>query len=134
MFMNKTIKIILIIVVSIIGVVIGAVSLLFLFIHPLFSGACGNEVLSTNVSPNGRYTAYTFTRDCGATTSVSYQLSILKKDQELKNKSGNTFVSKQEFDVEWADDTQLNVAYPESAKTYKMDNKVGKVNIVYSSR
>ncbi|MBO0586847.1 hypothetical protein I2484_05985 [Sporosarcina sp. E16_8] len=112
----------------------GAVSLFFISIQLLFSGACGNEVLSTIDSPNGRYTAYTFTRDCGATTSVSYQLSILKKDQEHKNKSGNTFVSKQEFDVEWADDTQLNIAYPESEKTYKMDNKVGRVDIVYTSR
>ena len=132
--MNKAIKIILIIFVSIIGLIIGAVSLLFLFIHLLFSGACANETLSTNDSPNGRYTAYTFTRDCGATTSVSYQLSILKKDQKLKNKSGNTFVSEQEFDVEWARDAQLNVAYPKSAKTYKMDNKVGRVDIIYTSR
>ena len=132
--MNKTVKIILIVFVFITGLIIGAVSLLFLFIHLLFSGACANEILSTEDSPNGRYTAYTFTRDCGATTSESYQLSILKKDKELKNKGGNTFVSKQEFDVEWADETQLYVAYPESANTYKMDNKVGKVDIVYTSR
>jgi hypothetical protein len=134
MFMNLTMKIISIIVGSIIVGLIGAVSLLFLFIHLLFSGACANEILSTDDSPNGRYTAYTFTRDCGATTSVSYQLSILKKDKELNNKGGNTFVSKQEFDVEWADNMQLDVAYPESAMTYKMDNKVGKVDIVYTSR
>ena len=28
----------------------------------------------------------------------------------------------------------IKIAYPESAKTYKMDNKVGKVDIVYTSR
>lgn len=28
----------------------------------------------------------------------------------------------------------IKIAYPESAKTYKMDNKVGKVDIVYRSR
>ena len=72
--------------------------------------------LSTHDSPNGRYTAYTFTRDCGATTSVSYQLSILKKDKELKNKGGNTFVSKQEFDVEWADEYAVRCSLSEIGK------------------
>lgn len=132
--MNKKLKFILILFASISVGLIGSVSLFFLSIYLLFSGACANEILSISDSPNGRYTAYTFTRDCGATTSVSYQLSVLKKDKELKSKGGNTFVSKQEFDVEWASDTQLNVAYPESAKTYKMDNKVGKVDITYISR
>ncbi|MET3657018.1 hypothetical protein ABIC55_002105 [Sporosarcina psychrophila] len=28
----------------------------------------------------------------------------------------------------------IKIGYPESAKTYKMDNKVGKVDIVYRSR
>ena len=131
--MRKILKITLkefgIIILSLIGTVV----LFFLAIHFLFAGACGNEVLSTTDSPNGKYTAHSFTRDCGATTVESYQLSILKKGKKLKNKGGNTFVAKEEFDVEWTDDRQLTV-YPTSAKTFKMKNKRGKVEIVYSTK
>jgi hypothetical protein len=134
MFINNILKVILTLFGTIIVGLIGTISLLFLFTYTLFSGACTNEILSTNDSSNGRYTAYIFTRDCGATTSVSYQLSILKKDKKFKNKSGNTFVSKQEFDVEWEDDTQLSVVYPELSETYEMDKKVGRVVVVYKTR
>ena len=132
--MRKILKITLkefgIIILSLIGTVV----LFFLAIHFLFAGACGNEVLSTTDSPNGKYTAHSFTRDCGATTVESYQLSILKKGKKLKNKGGNTFVAKEQFDVEWTDDRQLTVAYPTSAKTFKMKSKKGKVDIVYSTK
>ncbi|WP_342504999.1 DUF5412 family protein [Sporosarcina sp. FSL K6-2383] len=131
--MRKILKITLKILGIMLLCLIGIIVLFFLTIHSLFAGACANEVLSANDSPNGTYTAYVFTRDCGATTSVSYQLSILKKDQILKNKNGNTFVSEKEFDVEWTDDRQLTV-YPTSAKTIKMKNKRGKVSIVYPTK
>ena len=129
--MRKILKIIMKILGIVLLGLIGTIILFLLAIHFLFAGACGNEILSANDSPNGTYTAYVFTRDCGATTAVSYQLSILKKGQTLKNKVGNTFVSKEEFNVQWTDARQLTVAYPTSAKTYKMKNKRGKVDVVY---
>lgn len=129
--MPKILNSILIIFGIILIGLIGTIVLFFLAIRFLFAGACGNDILSTNDSPNGTYTAYVFARDCGATTSISYQLSILKKDQILENKVGNTFISKEEFGVEWTDDTQLTVTYPTSAETFKMNNKRGKVDIVY---
>ncbi len=132
--MRKILKITLKIFGIIILGLIGTVVLFFLAINFLFAGACGNEVLSTTDSPNGKYTAHLFTRDCGATTVESYQLSILKKGKKLKNKGGNTFVAKEEFDVEWTDDTKLTVDYPRSTKTYKMENKVGRVDVVYPAR
>lgn len=131
--MRKKLKITLIIMGVILISLIGTIVLFILAIHFFFSNSCGNEVLSTNNSPDGTYSAYVFTRDCGATTSDSYQLSILKKDKNLKNNVGNTFVSEEIFDLEWLDDGQLLVVYPTSAKNYKMKNKIGRVDIVYPS-
>jgi hypothetical protein len=92
---------------------------------------CSNEMISSANSLNGIYVAYTFTRDCGATTSESYHLSILKKGQELKNKGGNTFISESKFEVEWESDNLLKVLYNNSSKVYEMNNKVGKVFVQY---
>lgn len=132
--MRKLLKLILMIFGVILIALTAMLTIFFVIIHFFFASACGNEVVSANDSPNEAYTAYVFTRDCGATTSVSYQLSILKKGKMLKNKGGNTFVSEEEFDVEWTDDTALTVAYPTSAKTYKMKSKRGKVDITYPTK
>jgi hypothetical protein len=92
---------------------------------------CENEVLLQKDSPNNEKVAYVFTRDCGVTTSVSYQLSIIDQHNELKNKSGNTFVSNQSFETKWKSDNQLIVIYKNNAETYEMDKKVGEVTIEY---
>jgi hypothetical protein len=43
---------------------------------------CGNAVLQDLPSPEGRRHAVVFTRDCGATTAFSTQVSVLPSDHD----------------------------------------------------
>lgn len=100
----------------------------------IFGDMCGNEVIQAVPSPNGKKVAYLFNRDCGATTSVSFQLSIMDKDDRLPNKSGNTFVSDGEFTIEWVNEKSLRIYYKVSSRTYEMDTRVNGIKVEYLSK
>jgi hypothetical protein len=97
----------------------------------LIGGMCGNEIKQKIPSPNGEIVAYVFERDCGATTGLSPQLSILDKDDDFPNESGNTFRSDKDFSIEWTDVKNLKVIYDKSSNTYEMDKKVKGITIEY---
>ncbi|MGG1397680.1 hypothetical protein ABE288_07580 [Bacillus salipaludis] len=100
-------------------------------LNTLFGDICENEIVQTVPSPNGEKVAYIFTRDCGATTSPSPQLSILNKDEILQNESGNTFRSDKEFSIGWHTNIKLQVNYEKNSKTYEMDKSVNGIEIGY---
>jgi hypothetical protein len=56
-------------------------------------GLCANSLTQTLASPDGRLKAVAFSRDCGATTDFSEQLSILPAATKHTNDGGNTFVA-----------------------------------------
>ncbi len=97
----------------------------------IFGDMCGNDIKQKIHSPNGENIAYLFERNCGATTGLSRQLSILNKDEKFQNESGNTFRSDKEFSIEWLNDKNLKVIYDKSSETYKMDKEVNGVKILY---
>ncbi|MBV7509769.1 hypothetical protein KW850_32340 [Bacillus sp. sid0103] len=97
----------------------------------LFEDLCGNDIKQKIPSPNGENIAYIFDRSCGATTGFSPQLSILYKDDELENESGNTFGSEKDFSIEWLDEKNLKVTYDISSETYEMKKKVNGITIEY---
>ena len=49
------------------------------------------------ISPDGKYKAIAFIKDCCTTTSFSPQVSIVKASKKLKNESGNVFICKSKF-------------------------------------
>ncbi|OCA92599.1 hypothetical protein [Pseudobacillus wudalianchiensis] len=100
-------------------------------LNTLFGDMCGNKIVQKLPSPNGDKVAYIFQRDCGATTGTSYQLSILNSDEELPNKSGNAFVSDNQFQIKWITNDKLRVNYNKSSETYEMDKSVGWTKIEY---
>lgn len=104
--------------------------ILYSLLDSFFRSACGNELISTTVSPDGNYEAHIFVRDCGATTGYSYQLSILKDGKEVKNRSGNTFVSDGEFTVEWLDNRLIEVNYSH-LRTSEMHKQIGLVSVEF---
>lgn len=64
-----------------VGVVITgvcALCLLFPFLAFAFSNPCGNDEVREFLSPNGRVKAVVFRRNCGATTSHSTHVSVLR--------------------------------------------------------
>src|SRR4051794_26546999 len=81
---------------------------------------CGNTVLRTIPSPDGKLKAVIFERSCGATTGFSTQVSILRSNDKLPHEAGNLFVvagyssgpgGGPWVDVKWSQDRQLLVKY-----------------------
>jgi hypothetical protein len=56
-------------------------------------GQCANDPLADLPSPDGRWHAVMFQRDCGATTGFSTQVSVLLAGNTLQNESGNAFIA-----------------------------------------
>ena len=95
-----------------------------------FDGNGNNSIIKTVPSPNGKYTAYVFIRDMGASTKESYQLSILKEGRELGNTAGNAYISYSEFMVEWVGEKELFVDNS-AAEIFKQKNEVNGIKITY---
>ena len=125
--MKNIVKPILLTIISILAVVIVSNFVL----DTLFGDMCGNDILQKVPSPSGENVAYVFERSCGATTGFSPQLSILDKDDDFQNESGNTFRSDEDFSIEWLDEKSLKVIYDKSSETYEMDKKVNGIEIEY---
>ena len=53
---------------------------------------CGNRSVDETVSPSGEWSAVLFVRDCGATTGLSLQMSVIREGDDLPNESGNLLV------------------------------------------
>ncbi|MGE7603073.1 DUF5412 family protein [Peribacillus sp. NPDC097675] len=111
--------------------------LLFIFLvgkyvlDTLFGDMCSNETVQKIPSPSGEKMAYVFKRDCGATTGFSPQLSILNNNDKIQNKSGNTFRTDKDFNIEWLDEKQLVVNYNKSSEIYEMDKNVNGIKVLY---
>ena len=96
------------------------------------SNNTNNEIIKTIDSPDGKYVAYIFTRDLGATTKVSYQLSILEAGESLGDSGGNIFISYGSFDVEWSKQNLLYVKLKEKGDIFKNEKKYKDIVIEYS--
>ncbi|MTT31478.1 hypothetical protein GMB86_05520 [Terrilactibacillus sp. BCM23-1] len=123
----KIVKRMLISIVIIVAIFMGGKYVLDL----LFGSMCRNEIIQGVPSPDGEIVAYLFSRDCGATTSVSFQLSIMDEGDELPNQSGNTFVSDGKFTIEWVNEKNLRINYKESSRTFEKDTRVNGIKVEY---
>lgn len=82
-------------------------------------------------SPDGKYNAYIFVRDLGATTKASNQLSILRKGDKLGNISGNIFVTYGDFNVSWSSPTELNIKVTKVGEVFKKIEEYKGIKINY---
>jgi len=128
-------------VASVVGLVV-AVVLLLSFLMP---DLCGNSVVAEFPSPNGRWKAVVFSRDCGATTDFSTQVSLLKAGDSLANDGGNLFVADRDHGkapagpsggpavaVRWVSDGQLRVEHHSLARVFKAEALRQNVKIEYA--
>jgi len=91
------------------------------------------DVIQEVVSPDGKYVAYIFEANGGATTRFTYRLSVLKNGKKLKaGDIGNTFITYDEFDVEWVDDDTLKVNNISSIYIFKQETKIDDVSVSYN--
>ena len=125
--MKSKVKLILITIIIILVVLLAGKYVL----NALFGDMCGNDIVQKVTSPDGEKLAYIFTRECGATTSPSTQLSILNKGENLSNESGNTFRSDKIFSIKWLSNKILQVIYEKNSVTYEMDRSVDGIEVDY---
>jgi uncharacterized protein YxeA len=128
--MKKAIVIIFVVLAIIVAlIVIGNIALdsfrAFLMGEP--------DIIQEVVSPDGKYVAYVFEANGGATTRFTYRLSVLKEGKKLKaGDVGNAFITYDEFDVEWIDDNTLKVNNIQSINIFKQKMKIDRVNVTYN--
>ncbi|MCU4676571.1 hypothetical protein N7931_13115 [Catenovulum sp. 2E275] len=109
------------------------------FMMYLFSDMCGNYEHSVFQSPDAKYKAVIFQRDCGATTGFSTQISILPSNEALMNESGNIFAMEGHSNdvapkVEWLNDVTLKITSSSENTVYLSEASFGwfnKFSIVY---
>jgi hypothetical protein len=121
-------------------VVVGTLGILFLLLVLLLyscaTGMCGNEVFQEAGSPDGKYRAVIFQRDCGATTGFSTQVSILSASATLGNKPGNVFIADghpdwTRIEVQWDDARMLTITYLSENKISKSKTKYRGITVNY---
>jgi hypothetical protein len=94
---------------------------------------CANRAVSEAVSPDGRRHAVVFRRDCGATTGVSTEVSVLPAGRSPSG-SGNVFGADGDHGraptgsgggpavrVRWLDQRTLEVRYDGRARVLRRD-------------
>jgi hypothetical protein len=109
-----------------------------------FGGACANERLVDRASPDGRWHAVVFQRDCGATTGFSTQVSVLPAGYSLRNEGGNAFTADDDHgaagagpgagpsvSARWIAPDTLEVRFHPRSRVFTREAKVGVVAIRY---
>jgi len=101
---------------------------------------CLNEIIKEIYSPDEKYKAICFIRNCGATTDYSYHVSILKKKQVLPNKPGNVFICDsnhveftnfRQIKISWKSKNELIIDYPGSPGIFKKNKSYRNFLIIY---
>ena len=102
---------------------LGAITIVGLSIHAgwtlLINDMCSNTIQSQSYSPDHALKVIVFTRDCGATTGFSTQVSILGGANSLPNDAGNVFVTNDGCaGAHWSGNRKVTVVYDHHAQVF----------------
>lgn len=94
---------------------------------------CGNEVLQEIPNTSKTLKAIKFSRDCGATTGFSTQVSILPYGSRLKDEPGNTFIinGQNTCETKWITNSEIEIHYNKYEQIFKNDSIVNGVKISF---
>jgi hypothetical protein len=114
-------KVILIAIIAI-GSLLFMVWFIFTLLFP-----CTNEIKSEVESPDHQLKAVIFSRDCGATTDVSMQVSVISKNDTLPNEAGNVFIEDSGHgaartmlvSAKWTGPRELLISHDPKARIFK---------------
>lgn len=99
---------------------------------------CSNDIIKTRISPDGKYKAIAYIRDCGATTDFSPQVSLILKKYKLKeNNLGNIFVGDHSkfIDIYWKSKNTLVIVHNcEIEYIFKSEKSKFGINIEYEMK
>lgn len=106
---------------------------------------CGNLVLQQVAAPDGKHKAVVFTRNCGATTDFSAQVSVIDAGAGAPSGAGNVFGCDSNHGaapsaqaggpfvaVKWLDARTLRVIYDHRDRVFQAETCVGDVAVVYA--
>ena len=105
---------------------------------------CRNHLIESKFSPNKQFKVLIFSRDCGATTGYSTQISIVEFDEKLEqNDGGNIFIADYNHgeaimngeiinvNPKWIDNENLIIEYDKKARIFKNENSENGIKIIY---
>ena len=134
-----------------IGLTIGGVASLlavgaWALLSAIANDMCANEPLWELPSPDGKVRAVVFQRDCGATTGLSTQISVIRVGEALPNRGGNLFVADTdhgrapagvgggpEVRVTWIGDRALRISHHRDARVFRADRAASGVAAEYAA-
>lgn len=97
---------------------------------------CKEEIWSSVPSPDGRWTAVTVIRDCGATIGEVLSVNIRPAGEKKLSSENNTVVLKHGYAVNttWKNATTISIECREcvSKEVAAKHGSVGSVHVVYS--
>jgi len=106
------------------------------------SNACRNDVVAIATAPGGKHQVAMYSRDCGATTGYSTQVSILDAGDEPTG-AGNAFVADGGTvatawggpwtEVAWLGSDRLLIRYDSRARIVQQPKRVDGVAISYQA-
>lgn len=109
---------------------------ILVFLHYSLKDMCGNEIHQQVESPDKKYKAVIFQRDCGATTGFSTQVSIIENNKDLPDKSGNIFIAngspdQNQIKIAWLNDNKIEII-ENIPETFLKENKFQDIEIIYN--
>jgi hypothetical protein len=85
---------------------------------------CGNSIIKSVKSPNGKYEAVVFSRDCGATTSFNTQVTIKLANEDLPDEGGPILAIINDYSdtgilISWINNRVLKIQYRPHVKVIR---------------
>ena len=105
---------------------------------------CANEQISSVDAPDHRARVVVFERDCGATTDFSTQVVILRRGEELGDRSGDVFVVDSDHgraaagpgggpwvEATWTSPDSIVIRFDDQARIFHQSTIVGGIAVRY---
>ena len=105
-------------------------------LNSMITERCENRVIRQIRSPDSRYKAVIFERDCGSAAGISTQVSLLSAADQLPNGKGNLIIAEgransSDVQIIWKGTKSLYLSYSGNLKIQKTKSKVRGVQILY---
>ena len=97
---------------------------------------CESTILFERESPNGAFVFSVFKRDCGATTSYAYGLSIRPVGNEFEQSARDEVLIMEGDEPAaafWVDVDRIRVDIPKGAEIFRSDQKWEDITITYET-
>jgi hypothetical protein len=105
-------------------------------LNSMITQRCENSVIWESRSPDSRFKAVIFERDCGSAAGISTQASLLPVADQLPNRKGNLLIVEGlakpgDVQIIWKGTQNLSLSYIGNLKIQKAKSELQGVHILY---